>query len=85
MPNVKLASEQCATCIFRPGSPIDLEELRKHWGEYGHQTCHQFRIKGQRNKPDVWCRGFWNNEAPEEFKAFVQACGLVEIVEQRGE
>lgn len=87
MANVKLASTMCPTCIFRPGAPFDLDEFRRRWGAHGHQTCHQFRIKGQRRAthPDVWCRGFWENEMPADTRAVLEACELVEIIPQRKE
>jgi hypothetical protein len=80
--NVKLASRRCKSCVFNGG--FDIDELRRRWGRYSHQTCHQFRIAGERRAthPDVWCRGYWDKEADPKFKEFVTAVGLVEIVEQ---
>ena len=83
MSQVKLASRQCKSCVFKTFSVDDLQRLRNRWGEFGHQTCHQFRIQGERGRPDVWCRGYWDSEAPQEFKDAVLAMGLVDIVEQR--
>ncbi len=85
MANVKLASAMCGTCIFRPGAPFNLDEFRRRWGAHGHQTCHAFRIKGQRRDkhPDVWCRGFFENELEPAVKEII---GLVaEIIPQRSE
>lgn len=89
MPHVRLASKMCKTCVFRPGDPVDLNAFRKRWGEYGHQTCHQFMIKGQNPQDaagesrDVWCRGFWENEVSAKEKEILQECGLVETVPQK--
>lgn len=48
----------CATCIYRPDSPLDLEELENvvrdpHLEGFfkAHRTCHHSK--------DVCCRGFW--------------------------
>jgi hypothetical protein len=83
MTNVKLASAQCATCIFRPNSGFDLDEFRKRWGAYGHQVCHNFRVKGQRHAthPDVWCRGYFENELSPEMRQIIGL--LAEIVPQK--
>jgi hypothetical protein len=68
---------------------FDLDELRKRWGEHGHQTCHQFHVAGQRKRDkngqstDVWCRGFWENAMPKDQREFIEQAGLVESVPQR--
>ena len=46
----------CATCIFRPESPLDLKQLLddiadQHGGFCGHRICHHSR--------DACCAGFW--------------------------
>ena len=88
MPHVRLASKMCETCVVRPEMHFDLAVLRKRWGSYGHQICHQFRVKGQRhcNKDgtsrDVWCRGFWERELDAQTRKILTESGLVEIVPQ---
>jgi len=84
MPNIKTAKKMCETCIFRPGlhySPIEV--FRRRWGRYGHQVCHQFKVKGDgRKNVDVWCRGFFEKELPESERAFFLSIpGFVELVE----
>jgi hypothetical protein len=87
MPNIKMAKRMCATCIFRPGlryAPI--EEFRRRWGRYGHQVCHQFSVKGDgRRGVDVWCRGFFERELPEDERVlFLALPGFVEVVDLPG-
>lgn len=47
----------CASCIFRRGSPLDLDLLLSeiadaHDGFSGHRICHHSR--------DACCAGFWS-------------------------
>ncbi len=56
----KVQSKQCATCIYRPGSPLDVKHLEKPLADRfmpgyftGFRACHHAA-------KDVCCRGFWN-------------------------
>jgi len=47
----------CATCIYRPDSPLDLNKLEndvrdEYKGFAGHRICH--------HSDTACCRGFWN-------------------------
>lgn len=53
----KVKTEPCATCIYRPGAPLDLKKLEGeiadgHGGFTSYRICHHHE--------DVCCRGFWN-------------------------
>ncbi len=46
----------CATCIYRPDSPLDIKQLEtavadRYGGFNGYRVCH--------HSTDVCCRGFW--------------------------
>lgn len=46
----------CKTCIYRPDSPLEIEELErqvrdKHVGFSSYRVCH--------HSDDACCRGFW--------------------------
>lgn len=53
----RVQRRQCATCIFRPDSSLDLEKLLDdiadpHGGFQGHRICHHSK--------DACCAGFWS-------------------------
>lgn len=60
----RVQRSMCATCIFRPDSPLDVERLLSdisdpHGGFRGHRICH--------HSADACCAGFWvrhKNEFP---------------------
>jgi hypothetical protein len=71
----------CATCIYRPDSPLDLKRLEdqvrdKYMGFKGWRACHHAKGK------TVCCRGFWNAHK-DEFAAgqIAQRLNLVEFVD----
>ena len=52
----RVQRSMCATCIFRPGSPLDLNRLLSEITDRnnffnGHRVCHHSR--------DACCAGFW--------------------------
>lgn len=52
----KVQKKMCSTCIYRPGSPLDLKALEdqvrdKYGGFENHRMCH--------HSNDVCCAGFW--------------------------
>ena len=58
----QVMAKMCATCIYRPDSPLDLERLeeqvRDAYGGYsGYRICH--------STDDVCCRGFWEAHKDE--------------------
>jgi hypothetical protein len=78
----KVQRRMCATCIYRPDSPLDLKRLEdqvrdKHMGFKGHRVCHHTS-----GKSSACCRGFWNAHK-DEFAAgqIAQRLGMVEFVE----
>lgn len=69
----------CATCIYRPDSPLDLKVLEdqvrdSHSGFVAHRVCH--------HSVDACCRGFWEAHA-NEFPAgqIAQRLNAVKFVE----
>lgn len=55
---LKVQRRQCATCIYRPASPLDLEKLEAEIADpqmpgyfTGHRICH--------HTEDAVCAGFW--------------------------
>ena len=53
----QVQSKMCASCIYKPDSPLDLEKLEGeiadgYGGFGGHRICH--------HSNDVCCRGFWD-------------------------
>jgi hypothetical protein len=56
----RVQAQQCATCIYRPDSPLDLATLEAQiadgFGGFSkHRQCHH----SSKAHP-VCCRGFWN-------------------------
>ena len=79
----KVQKKMCATCIYRPDSPLDLAELEKQvrdpyiWGDFKtHRACHHAHAKD-----GVCCRGFWDAHK-DEFPAgqIAQRLDAVEFV-----
>jgi len=57
---LKVQRRQCATCIYRPDSSLNLADLEQQIADprmrghfRGFRACHHA-------KRDVCCRGFWN-------------------------
>jgi hypothetical protein len=76
---LKVQRRMCATCIYRPDSPLDLKKLEDdvrdpHMGFKGHRVCH--------HSTDVCCRGFWEAHK-DEFPAgqIAQRLKLVQFVD----
>ena len=83
---MKVAAKQCRTCIYLPGSPLDLKQLEAQVADpympgffQGHRLCHHF--KGDLDTPEVCCRGFWN-KYKDSFTAgqIAQRLGVVEMI-----
>ena len=58
----KVMAAQCATCIYRKGSPLNIKKLEAdvadpYIGFKGHRICH--------HSEDAYCRGFWNRHKDE--------------------
>jgi hypothetical protein len=58
----KVQQKMCATCIYRPDSPLDLKKLEddvrdRHMGFNGFRICHASN--------DACCRGFWDAHKDE--------------------
>lgn len=74
----RIQATQCATCIYRPESPLDIEALETaiadpHGGFLGHRICH--------HSDDVCCAGFWARHKDDfPLGQIVQRLGMVEKV-----
>ena len=74
----RVQRSMCATCIFRPGSPLDLERLLAdiadpHGGFAGHRICH--------HSADACCAGFWGRHRNDfAIGQIAQRLGIVELV-----
>lgn len=74
----KVQKRMCATCIYRPDSPLDLAALEDavrdpHVGFKGHRICH--------HSDDVCCRGFWEAHKDEfQMGHIAQRLNLVRFV-----
>jgi len=79
MTGFRVQSKQCSTCIYRPDSPLDLENLESqiadpYGGFTGHRICH--------NSDDACCAGFWAKHKDEFPMGQVsQRLNLVDLVE----
>ena len=88
---MKVAAKQCKTCIYRPGSPLDIEQLEAQVADSyipgsfkGHRICHHFEDAAD---DDVCCRGFWDRHKNNfNLGRIAQRLGFVEMVsdEERG-
>ena len=79
---MRVASDQCSTCIYRKDSPLDLQQLEAEIADQkmagffvGYRICHS---QNSQNGPGVCCRGFWNRHR-DRFAAgqVAQRLGLV--------
>lgn len=75
----KVQKKLCATCIYRPDSTLDLQQLEtavadKYGGFKAHRICHHSK--------DACCRGFWNAHK-DQFAAgqIAQRLNCVEFVD----
>lgn len=77
----KVQKRLCATCIYRPDSPLDLEKLEgevacRHGGFTKYRACHHA------SAADVCCRGFWNAHKDDfALGQIAQRLGAVRFVE----
>jgi hypothetical protein len=78
----KVQKVMCATCIYRPNSPLDIAKLEDdvrdpYIGFKGHRICHH-----SDEASGVCCRGFWERHK-DEFQAgqIAQRLNCVEFVE----
>lgn len=76
----KVQRRLCATCIYRPDSPLDLKKLedqiRDPYGGFkGFRICH--------HSETACCRGFWQAHK-DEFAAgqIAQRLNVVEFVDE---
>ena len=76
----KVQRRQCATCIYRPGSPLDLAQLEAaiadpHVGFRAHRICH--------HSAAACCAGFWARHKDDfPLGQVAQRLGLVQYVEE---
>ena len=77
---MRVASDQCPTCIYRKDSPLDLQQLEAEIADprmagffKGHRICHSL--------DGACCRGFWDRHK-DSFTAgqISQRLGLVKMV-----
>jgi hypothetical protein len=75
----KVQRRMCATCIYRPDSPLDLQRLEDqvrdpHIGFRSHRICH--------HSDDACCAGFWAHHKDEfPMGQIAQRLGMVELVD----
>lgn len=76
----KVQSPACATCIYRPDSPLDIARLEAaiadpHGGFTGHRVCH--------HSHDACCAGFWARHRDKfALGQIAQRLGMVRFVEE---
>ena len=84
---LRVRARQCSSCIYRPDSPLDLEELERQIADpkmaghfSGFRVCHSPPAgTGETyGNTDICCRGFWNRHK-DRFDAgqLAQRLGLV--------
>ena len=82
---MRVASDQCSTCIYRADSPLDLKSLEAQIADprmagffKGHRVCHTLQDE---TGTGPCCRGFWNRHK-DRFTAgqIAQRLGLVKMV-----
>ena len=80
---MRVASEQCSTCIYHANSPLDLKRLEAEIADprmagffKGYRVCHS-----SQDDSGTCCRGFWNKHR-DHFTAgqVAQRLGLVKMV-----
>jgi len=75
---LEVQQKQCATCIYRPDSTLDLKRLEDqirdpYIGFKGHRVCH--------HSDTACCRGFWNRHKDAfTLGQIAQRLGLVKFV-----
>jgi hypothetical protein len=75
----KVQRRMCTTCIYRPGSSLDIVKLEndvrdKCVGFKGYRICHHSK--------DVCCRGFWNRHKDAfALGQIAQRLGMVRFVD----
>ena len=81
---MKVAGKQCASCIYRPNSPLNLKKLEAQVADpyiegffKGHRICHHF----QNDSRQVCCRGFWDRHKDSfALGQIAQRLGFVEMI-----
>lgn len=74
----KVQKKMCSTCIYKPDSPLDLQQLEsqvkdRYSGFKSHRICH--------HSDDVCCRGFWERHKNEfQMGQIAQRLRMVEFV-----
>jgi hypothetical protein len=78
---LRVQAKQCATCIYRPDSALDLAELERQIADprmpghfRGSRICHHSK--------DAVCAGFWQRHRDHyDAGQIAQRLGLVELVD----
>lgn len=83
---VRLLSEKCGTCVFRPGNPMHLATGRlraivEHNLQAGAGlTCHQTLPYAPYDVSPAWCRGFYDAYPDTTSGAFARTLiGFTEV------
>ena len=82
---MRVASDQCSTCIYRADSPLDLKLLEAEIADpnmagffTAHRICHSFPDEAGAGP---CCRGFWNRHRDRfTLGQISQRLGLVKMV-----
>lgn len=83
MAELLVQEKQCATCIYRKDSPLDLAQLEAQIADpymkdffKGYRICH--------HSEGVCCRGFWNRHKNKfSLGQIAQRLGLVKFVKEK--
>lgn len=76
----KVQARPCASCIYRPTSPLDLAKLEAeiadgHGGFTSWRICH--------HSDDACCRGFWDRHRNDfQLGQVAQRLGVVRFVDE---
>lgn len=77
----RVQARQCATCIYRPDSPLDLKALE---AAIADQNCAGFfrSFRVCHHSHDACCRGFWDRHKDAfQLGQVAQRLGLVRFVQ----
>ena len=78
-PMLKVQKRQCASCIYRPESPLDLKKLEAeiadpYGGFKGYRICH--------HSDDAVCNGFWSRHRDKfQLGQIAQRLNCIQFVE----
>lgn len=76
----KVQKKSCATCIYKPDCPLNVESLEEQIAD-GHGGYTTYRQCHHTNKNAACCRGFWNKHKDNfQLGQLAQRLDMVEFV-----